>query len=259
MAKEKSSSVKPEKKEKKSEDGKIAKKEHKKDKKEKKEKLAAVLTGDVSDKLLKVIEEASAEKKEKKDKKSKKDKSEESEPVKDVEMERADIIVPVVEAKKEQIAVAEGGDILVPFATPLANEKVTKKALKTVKKGAKSKCLKRGVKEVVKAIRKAPASTSSAPHGLVILAADISPMDVISHIPVLCEDQNIPYIFVQSRAELGAAGGTKRPTSVVMIVPTLGKGKKSKDGKDGGKEKEKDDEALKESYEDLVKAVKSVS
>lgn len=45
-------------------------------------------------------------------------------------------------------------------------------------------------------------------------------MDVISHIPVLCEDHNIPYVFLPSRAELGAAGSTKRPTSVVMVTPT---------------------------------------
>ena len=68
-------------------------------------------------------------------------------------------------------------------------------------------------------------SLSNPPSGIVILAADISPMDVISHIPVLCEDHNIPYIFVPSRAELGAAGSTKRPTSVVLVTGKPGKGK----------------------------------
>jgi H/ACA ribonucleoprotein complex subunit 2 len=57
-------------------------------------------------------------------------------------------------------------------------------------------------------------------------------MDVISHIPVLCEDHNIPYIYVPSRAELGAAGSTKRPTSVVMVTPKQGKGAKAEDEKD---------------------------
>lgn len=42
-------------------------------------------------------------------------------------------------------------------------------------------------------------------------------MDVISHIPVLCEDHNVPYLFVKSRAELGEASATKRPTSVVLV------------------------------------------
>jgi len=106
------------------------------------------------------------------------------------------------------------------------------------------------VKEVVKALRKSPVTTagSSTPsNGLVILAADISPMDVISHIPVLCEDHGIPYIFVASRAELGAAGATKRPTSVVMVMPGAGAAKKGKDPVP--------EEGFKEAYDDAVKLV----
>jgi H/ACA ribonucleoprotein complex subunit 2 len=89
------------------------------------------------------------------------------------------------------------------------------------------------VKEVVKALRKSTPSTSAqtTPIGVVILAADISPMDVISHIPVLCEDHGIPYIYVTSRAELGMAGQTKRPTSVVMVAGAAGK-KKEEGGDD---------------------------
>ena len=45
----------------------------------------------------------------------------------------------------------------------------------------KSKLVRRGVKETVKAVRKGQA-------GLVIIAADISPIDVLSHLPILCED-----------------------------------------------------------------------
>lgn len=69
-------------------------------------------------------------------------------------------------------------------------------------------------------------------------------MDVISHIPVLCEDHNIPYIYVPSRAELGAAGSTKRPTSVVMLTPNVG-GKKD--------EKKEGSEEWLEAYKDLHK------
>ena len=46
---------------------------------------------------------------------------------------------------------------------------------------------------------------------------DIYPIDVISHLPVLLEENGIPYIFVPSKQELGAAACTKRPTSVVLI------------------------------------------
>jgi len=136
---------------------------------------------------------------------------------------------------------------LVPFANPLADDKVTKKVLKSVKKAAKNKTLKRGVKEVVKALRKSPggAGNTSIP-GVVILAADISPMDVISHIPVLCEDHNVPYIFVTSRAELGAAGNTKRPTSVVMVSESR-QGKKA--------EVKEGEEDFADVYKELVKVV----
>lgn len=76
-------------------------------------------------------------------------------------------------------------------------------------------------------------------------------MDVISHIPVLCEDHGVPYIFVTSRAELGAAGSTKRPTSVVLISNEAGGKKKG--------ENSKGDEEFAEVYNDLLKAVVKAS
>ena len=97
-----------------------------------------------------------------------------------------------------------------PIADPLASDKLSKKLLKLIKRGMKDKLVKRGVKETVKAVRKGTT-------GVVIIAADISPIDVLSHLPILCEDKNIPYMYVKSRAEVGEACKTKRPTSCVMI------------------------------------------
>ena len=53
---------------------------------------------------------------------------------------------------------------------------------------------------------------------VVFIAGDISPIDVITHLPVLCEDHNIPYVYVPSKEDLGSAGSTKRPTSVIMVT-----------------------------------------
>ena len=75
---------------------------------------------------------------------------------------------------------------------------------------AKAKVLRRGVKEVVKAVRKGE-------QGFVVIAGDISPIDVIAHLPILCEDKELPYCYVPSKEQLGQAGCTKRPTSCVMI------------------------------------------
>ncbi|ODV95599.1 hypothetical protein PACTADRAFT_50298, partial [Pachysolen tannophilus NRRL Y-2460] len=127
---------------------------------------------------------------------------------------------------------------VLPFARPLAPKKLNKKVLKTVKKASKAKHVKRGVKEVVKALRKGE-------KGLVIVAGDISPPDVISHLPVLCEDNGVPYIFLPSKEDLGSAGATKRPTSCVMIVPNGGKSKKA-DSKTAEEYRENFDEIVKE-------------
>ena len=109
---------------------------------------------------------------------------------------------------------------------------------------------------MVKYLRKSSASSSSLadPIAIVVIAADISPMDVISHIPVLCEDHNIPYIFVKSRVELGEASSTKRPTSVTLVAK-----ERSKKGKEMSAEEKSEWE---ESWDNLkgvaVKATKGV-
>ncbi|GLI71971.1 snoRNA-binding protein [Penicillium ochrochloron] len=179
--------------------------------------------------------------KSKKDKKEKKDKTALTDAVeKEITSqlsEGLEAAAGVADVEVDAMAIDRPVGAVVPFANPLVEDKQAKKVLKSVKKAAVNKSLKRGVKEVVKALRKSPVPAANAkieiPSGVVILAADISPMDVISHIPVLCEDHGIPYVFVTSRAELGASAATKRPTSVVMVTPKSGKNKKLDEGADG--------------------------
>jgi H/ACA ribonucleoprotein complex subunit 2 len=96
------------------------------------------------------------------------------------------------------------------LASPLASKKSTKKAHKLVRKATQSKSLRRGVKELVKGLRKGD-------KGLAILAGDVFPIDVMSHLPILLEEHNVPYLFVPSKRDLGAAACTKRPTSCVLV------------------------------------------
>lgn len=103
---------------------------------------------------------------------------------------------------------------IAPIASPLAGEKLTKKVLKLVKKAAKAKAVARGVKETTKALRSRKAGDGPA---LMVLAGNITPIDVITHVPILCEEAGIPYIFVPRKEDLGAASATKRPTSCVLV------------------------------------------
>merc|ERR1712086_1191335 len=109
------------------------------------------------------------------------------------------------------------------FCEPLAEAKLAKKLFMGIKKATKTKQVLRGVKEVVKAVRKGT-------KGVCVIAGNISPMDVISHLPMLCEDNDIPYIYVRSKEDLGAAGLTKRPTSCMLIAPSIKKGTEEPEG-----------------------------
>lgn len=120
---------------------------------------------------------------------------------------------------------------LCPIAQPLASRKLNKKINKVIKKAAKNKgSLRKGVRDVQKFIRRGE-------KGLVILAGDTSPIDVFSHMPVLCEDNQIPYVYVPSKEDLGAACGTKRPTCMLMVNK---------------------DDSFKEAYEECYEELKSL-
>ncbi|XP_072518178.1 H/ACA ribonucleoprotein complex subunit 2-like protein [Salminus brasiliensis] len=99
-----------------------------------------------------------------------------------------------------------------PIANPLASRKLSKKLYKCVKKAAKLKQIRRGVKEVQKFINKGET-------GIVVLAGDTLPIDVYCHFPVMCEDRNLPYAYIPSKVDLGSSAGSKRPTCVIMIKP----------------------------------------
>jgi hypothetical protein len=62
-----------------------------------------------------------------------------------------------------------------------ACRKQVKKLHKFVKKGSAAKCARRGVKEMVKGLRKGAKE-------LCVIAGDISPIDVITHLPTYCEE-----------------------------------------------------------------------
>ncbi|XP_021565973.1 H/ACA ribonucleoprotein complex subunit 2 [Carlito syrichta] len=54
---------------------------------------------------------------------------------------------------------------------------------------------------------------------IMVLAGDTLPIEVYCHLPVMCEDRNLPYAYVPSKTDLGAAAGSKRPTCVIMVKP----------------------------------------
>ncbi len=71
--------------------------------------------------------------------------------------------------------------------------------------------LKAGVNEVTKMIERGTAK-------LVVMAQDVSPEELLLHIPTLCNDKKIPYTYLKDRKALGEASGLKVKASCIAIV-----------------------------------------
>ena len=102
-----------------------------------------------------------------------------------------------------------------PIAKPMASEKLTLKLISITSKLANNNLVRKGVKAVNKFFRSEELKNNKS---MCILAGDVSPIDVISHIPILCEKNKVPYIYIPSRQALGTAAKLKRPTSVVILL-----------------------------------------
>jgi len=53
---------------------------------------------------------------------------------------------------------------------------------------------------------------------LVVMAEDVTPEEILAHMPILCEEKNIPYTYVPSKEELGSAAGLNTSTSAIAIL-----------------------------------------
>ncbi len=71
--------------------------------------------------------------------------------------------------------------------------------------------ISRGTNEATKAVERSVAT-------LVYIAQDVEPPEVVAHLPVLCEERQIPFIFVPSRYRLGEATGLDVGAASACIV-----------------------------------------
>lgn len=57
---------------------------------------------------------------------------------------------------------------------------------------------------------------------MIVMAADTTPLEILLHLPLLCEDKNVPYVFVKSKTALGRACGVSRPVVACSILTNEG-------------------------------------
>lgn len=95
--------------------------------------------------------------------------------------------------------------------SPLADKPLQKSILELIALAANFKKIKKGANEATKTLNRGITD-------LIILAADAEPIEIILHLPLLCEDKNVPYVFVSSQKSLGKACGVNRPVIACSIL-----------------------------------------
>ena len=96
-------------------------------------------------------------------------------------------------------------------AYPLAESKLSATILELVQQASNYKQLKKGANEATKTLNRGISE-------FIVMAADTEPLEIVLHLPLLCEDKNVPYVFVPSKVALGRACGVSR--SVVACSVT---------------------------------------
>src|SRR5512135_728570 len=76
---------------------------------------------------------------------------------------------------------------------------------------SKSGVVRKGTNEATKAVERAQAK-------LVVIAEDVDPPEVIAHLPLLCDERKIPYVFVPNREQIGPAIGIDVSTAAAAVV-----------------------------------------
>ncbi len=74
-------------------------------------------------------------------------------------------------------------------AFPLADADLTIALLDLVQQATNYKQTKKGANEATKTLNRGISE-------MIIMCADAEPIEILLHLPLLCEDKNVPYVFV---------------------------------------------------------------
>jgi len=107
-----------------------------------------------------------------------------------------------------------------PKAYPLADPQLTTAILDLVQQANNYKQLKKGANEATKSLNRSICE-------FIVMAADAEPIEILLHLPLLCEDKNVPYVFISSKKALGRACGVSRAIIACAITSNEGSQLKS--------------------------------
>ncbi len=98
--------------------------------------------------------------------------------------------------------------VYVRFQVPKETVDKTYQLLQVAKDSGK---LRKGTNETTKAIERGIAK-------LVVIAEDVEPPQVVAHLPILCDERKIPYLYVPSKLELGKSAGLDVGSAAISVI-----------------------------------------
>jgi large subunit ribosomal protein L7Ae len=96
----------------------------------------------------------------------------------------------------------------VKFEVP---KEIADAAYEALQIAAKTGSIRKGTNEATKAIERGQAK-------LVVIAQDVEPPEVVAHLPMLCDERKIPYVFVPTKEKIGSAIGIDVAAAAACIV-----------------------------------------
>lgn len=93
----------------------------------------------------------------------------------------------------------------------MPEEKLINKVYDAIEVASNTGKIKKGVNETTKAVERNNAE-------LVVIAEDVSPEELVMHLPMLCKEKDTSYIHVPKKRDLGESTGINVPTSSLAIT-----------------------------------------
>ena len=87
----------------------------------------------------------------------------------------------------------------------------SEKALEAIEVARSTGKIKKGSNEATKALERGTAK-------LVVIAKDVSPPEIVMHLPLLAKEKGVPCVTVGTKEELGTAAGLSVGTTAVVII-----------------------------------------
>ena len=104
----------------------------------------------------------------------------------------------------------------IAFETPKDVQDSVYELVKLV--GSGEGCLKKGSNEVTKAAERGTAQ-------MIVMAENVNPAELLAHVPLICKEKSIPFIYVEDQAYLAeAAGMTSGAKTAAIALMEVSKG-----------------------------------